>query len=129
MDEALKYTAIALAAAICALTVKKQEPAIGSALSMAAGVALAAALLGIWAVCAEFVEKLCARIPGLADAVDVLFKVVGISVVTKIGAQVCRDCGENALALKLEFIGTGLALCAALPLLGALFDFAKSCMG
>ena len=54
MDEALKYTAIALAAAICALTVKKQEPAIGSALSMAAGVALAAALLelgGVRGIC------------------------------------------------------------------------------
>ena len=69
--------------------------------------------------------KLCARIRGLRIAVDVLLRWSAYRWSLK-SVRRSAATGENALALKLEFIGTGLALCAALPLLGALFDFAKS---
>ena len=45
-----------------------------------------------------------------------LLKVVGISICTKLTAEICRDAGEKALGAKVELAGTTTALLCALPL-------------
>lgn len=45
-----------------------------------------------------------------------LFKVVGISICTRISAELCRDAGERAFGAKIELAGAAAALLCALPL-------------
>lgn len=45
-----------------------------------------------------------------------LLKVVGISVCTRITAELCRDAGERAIGVQVELAGAVAALLCALPL-------------
>ena len=51
-----------------------------------------------------------------------LYKTVGISLVVKVGGDLCRDAGESALASVVETAGSVCALLAALPLLRAVLS-------
>lgn len=51
-----------------------------------------------------------------------LIKVVGISVCTRITAELCRDAGEKAFAAKVELAGAVTALLCAIPLTQAVLE-------
>jgi stage III sporulation protein AD len=46
--------------------------------------------------------------------------------ITRIGAQLCKDAGEGSLGLKLEMLGSALAIVCALPLLSGILSIASS---
>lgn len=53
---------------------------------------------------------------------DTVLRVVGVAYLSAFGAQVCRDAGEGALAVKVELAGKVLILGMAAPLMFALVD-------
>lgn len=46
----------------------------------------------------------------------ILCKALGISYLTQMGTDICRDCGENALATSVELCGRILIVLLSLPL-------------
>jgi stage III sporulation protein AD len=119
MEDALKICAIAVAAALCAVVVKKQTPEIGIVLTLVAG----AIILGLSLGAAERVRSLMdtlADTAGLSPAVLApVIKTAGIAIVTRIAAEVCRDAKESGVASFVETAGAMLALAVSLPLLEA----------
>lgn len=57
-----------------------------------------------------------------------LFKSMGIAFLTATAADLCRDCGENAVATKLELLGKCEIVLLSLPLLKELLGIAVSLM-
>lgn len=57
-----------------------------------------------------------------------LFKSMGISFLCGTAADLCRDCGENAVAVKLELLGKCEIVLLSLPLLRELLTLAVSLM-
>ena len=55
-----------------------------------------------------------------------LLKTAGIAVVTRIGADLCRDAGESAMASAVEMAGAMGALLAVLPLMQAAWEVLRS---
>lgn len=121
-----RLSAAAVAAALCAVILRKRVPELALVLTLAAG----GLLLG------EAVTAL-ASVRGLADALarsaglslevwKPVWKTVGIGVVTRLSCAVCRDAGEGSIAAFLETAGSALALLAALPLVEAVFDTLSS---
>jgi len=53
----------------------------------------------------------------ISEYFSVIMKVLGISFIVQIGADICRDFGETSLASKIEFAGKAVILAAVLPLL------------
>lgn len=51
-----------------------------------------------------------------------LFKVVGISICTRVTAELCRDAGERAFGVKIELAGAAASLLCALPLAQKVLD-------
>ena len=49
------------------------------------------------------------------DVFDMMLKVTGIAYITDISAGICRDAGENTLALKTELCGRLMIISAAIP--------------
>ncbi len=69
-------------------------------------------IVSIWAAIEEMLSA-C----GLDMALFApLMKVVGISICTRIVAEMCRDAGERAFGVKVELAGAAAALLCALPL-------------
>ena len=117
-----EIAALAVAAALCALVVKQNAQGVALALTLAAGALILGQVLGAASAVRALLDELGER-AGLSPAVlDPVIKTVGIAILTRISAEVCRDAGEGALAAVVETAGAVLALWVALPLLRAVLD-------
>ena len=119
MGDFFRIAALAVAAAAAGLLLKKHTPELGllfgAAVSFVILLFVLTALQPVLAFWSELEE-----LSGLSSAVTApLLKCVGIAVMTKIAAELCRDAHEGAAAAALEFAGTAAALYIALPLLTA----------
>lgn len=122
MGDALKITAVAVAAAVCAVVVKKNAREVGLLLSLTAGALLLSMVLGAVESVRALMDEL-GEAAGLSPAVLApVIKTVGIAILTRIAAEVCRDAGESGIAAFVETAGAALALAVALPLLRAVLD-------
>ena len=53
----------------------------------------------------------------ISEYFSVILKVLGISFIVQIGADICRDFGEAGIASKIEFAGKAAILAVVLPVL------------
>lgn len=116
----MKIAAVAVCAAIMALTLRRMRPEAGGVLALAAGVMLLSLAL-------PTVAQIIGGLSSLAHAGGVsgsyllqLLKVAGVSLMMDFAAQTCRDAGEEGLALKTELAGRVMLLSLALPFMQTL---------
>ena len=108
---------IVLAALTLSLVLKKDAPAIAFLLVLTAGVIL---LLRVFS--AQRFSGLLSQC-GLDSALYLpVCKAVGVAVVVRITAALCRDAGQSALAAKVEIAGAVLTLSVCLPLFEQVLD-------
>ena len=69
-----------------------------------------------------YVDRLSAAGTVQREWLKQLFKAVGICYMAKLGADICRDAGETAMAGYVELTGRILIIWLALPLLGQIAD-------
>ena len=121
-----EIAALAVAAALCALVVKRDAGGVALAISLAAGALILGQILGAVSAVRAMMDELGER-AGLSPAVlDPVIKTVGIAILTRISSEVCRDAGESGIAAAVETAGAVLALWIALPLLRAVLDTVTS---
>lgn len=116
----MTWTALAgagVAAALCAVVVRQRSPELGLAVSLAACLLLLGRTLPL-------LEDVGARLDALAalgevspDLLAPVGKTVGLAIVTRLSAGLCRDAGEESVAAFVELAGSVGAVVAALPLL------------
>lgn len=117
-----RLAALAVTAALCALTLKKRVPELALVLSLAAGAILLTQAMECLSGVRGVMDRL-SQTAGLSPRVwSPVVKTVGIGVVTHLAAAVCKDAGEGGVAAFLETAGAALALFTALPLLETVFD-------
>ena len=118
----MKVAAAALAAAVCAVVVRKQAPELGMVLAVCAGAVILLYCSGALRAAVGLMDKLV-EVGGLsAQVVEPVMKTAGIAIVTRLAADFCKDAQEGGLASAVELSGTALALAAALPLMSAVLD-------
>lgn len=113
--DVFRITGIAAAAAVLALTVKSYRPELGAQIAIAGGIVILSLCLSEIAGINEALKKSLFELGLDEEALSPVFRVIGIAFVTQIGADVCRDSGESALAAKTEICGRILIASAALP--------------
>lgn len=117
MNGVLRIAAAAVAAALCAVVVKKQAPELGLVLALAAGAVILSFAAGALEQITDFLERL-ADTAGLSPAVLApVLKVTGIALVSRTAAALCRDASESGVASFVETAAAALALVVSLPLL------------
>ena len=110
----LKVTALCVAVAMICSTLRLQRPEMATALSLAAGLT-ALMLLGSELSRAGAWEDLIGALARQdADLAGTVLKGAGIAVVSEMGAQLCTDAGETALAGRVTLASrvAMLGLCA-----------------
>lgn len=118
----MQLGAIAIAGTICGLTLRKQAPELSLVL------ALVTVCILLWQSkeALEQVLELMDELAGLSglsqEILTPLVKVVGISVLTKLAGQLCRDGGMGGIASFMEVAGSLAALVAVTPLLRSVLD-------
>lgn len=113
---------VAIAGALCAVVVKPHAREIALAVSLCAGAVILLAVLQAAGEIKTLFSAL-AEAAGLAPAVlSPVLKTVGIAILTRITAALCRDAGEGGVASFVEVAGSVLALVVTAPLLQAVLD-------
>lgn len=111
--------AVAVAAALCAMVLQRQVQELALVLALAAGVLILAfsmdALRGLRAM----MDTLAGTAGISPQILSPVVKTVGIAVVTRITAELCRDAKEGGIAAFVETAGAAMALFVAMPLLEA----------
>jgi stage III sporulation protein AD len=122
----IKVAAIAVAGAVLGLVIKKNSP------DMALMLTISLALIALY-LAFDTIKGVTDFITSLADAAQispavltVVLKAVGISIVTKLSSDVCRDAGQSSVASGIELTGSFAALYIALPLFKTVMDMIKT---
>ena len=117
MPDMVKIAAIAVAAALCSVVVKKNVAELGMVLALCAGAIILSCSLGALEGVKELMDTL-ADTAGLSPAVLApVVKTVGFAVLTRVSAELCRDAKEGGIAAFVETAGAAAALFVSLPLL------------
>lgn len=119
MNGVLAVSALAVFAAVCGALIKKGNPEIALLFSIGAAVLVFLYVLPQTESLAETIGML-AEASEMSEALQVLLKALGIVLVGRIAAGICRDAGESALASGVEFAVKVAVLLTALPLLQSL---------
>ena len=122
MSEIMKVAAAAVAAAVCAVVVRRQAPELGLALTVCAGAVVLLSCSGALSAAMELMDKLVEAGGLSAQVVEPVVKTAGIAIITRLSADFCRDAKEGGLASAVELAGTALALVTVLPLMSAVVD-------
>ena len=118
----MALAAAGMAAALCGVVVRQKSPELSILLVLTACVLLLWNTLPFF----ETIRTLLEELTALGDLSPVLLrpmvKTVGLSLVTRLSASLCRDAGEGGIAAFLEVAGGAAAVAAALPLMEMVLD-------
>ena len=129
MTDILAIAAVGTVAAVCAVVVRKQVPELALLLAICAGVIILERCSGVLKATVEFMDKL-SKMGGVETAAAAsVIRVAGIAVVTRIGADFCRDAKESGLATVVETAGGLFALFAVIPLMTAVLELLSEWFG
>lgn len=117
---------IAVLGLICIVVFKQIKPEYAFLLRLALTVPVTVLLISlIQNVFSEFSEYESLT-SGYFTYLKIAVKVLGICYLSQTGSDICRDCGEAALATQIELIGRIAALTVSLPILKELLEFSVS---
>ena len=110
----LKVTALCVAVAMICSAIRVARPEMATALSLAAGLTALALVLGELAQAGQWSAALKALMQSREDLTAPVVKGAGIAIVAELGAQLCTDAGETALAGRVTLASrvAMLGLCA-----------------
>ena len=113
--------ALAVCAAIIALSLREIRPEMARLLALAASLVVMGAAVPM---AAEFVAalkdfSLISR--PMAQFLRPMLKVTGVAYIAQFAAELCRDCGENALAGRVELAGKTAVALMSFPIIKDVF--------
>ena len=113
----------ALCAVLFAALVQKTNKEYALLISLGTAAVLLLFLLERAGPVFQQVEDLAASGPLEGEAVGLMLRAVGITVVGQVVARLCKDAGESALAYTVELAARAAVLAATLPALGQLLEY------
>ena len=116
MDILVKLLAVAVTGSVLGLVIKKNSPEMALMLTVALAIFTVVLSAQIISEILTFVKSVSEAAGISATVLAVVLKTVGVAVVTKISADICRDSGQASVASGVELAGSAVAVYAALPL-------------
>ncbi len=108
---------IGLAGAVAAVILRQTKPEFALAVTLATGGALLFFIItGLGSVAEEIKEVV--ELGGIDNKYfAALIKIIGVSYITEIASELCRDAGSGAIAVKLEMVGKVFIMILSLPII------------
>ncbi len=126
--ELMSILILLITAAFLSVLLRHNQP------EAALGIGLIAGVVVLWKVLGRVVpliESVRSMLEGAALSsvyVGILFRALGVCLLTQLAADTCRDAGETALATKAEFVGKILLMVLSMPLFEEIIHLAQSLM-
>ena len=117
---------VVMIAAFLAVLLRHQKPEFAMAVGVLTGIAVLLLIISKIVPVLDTLRDMldAAGLPG--EYGQILFKALGICLLTQLAADACKDAGESALASKAELAGKLMLLMLALPLFEKIAQLAAS---
>ncbi len=112
----IAFCGLALAACSLIVVIRQYKPEYALPVSIAAAVVLLSYLLLNSEPIIGSINRLSQMLGDASQYVSILLKALGICLIAQLSSDICRDCGENSLAGRIETGGKIAVLIIALPI-------------
>ncbi len=129
MEILLQVVGLGLVLGMFLVFLRPRVPVLAMQLSLAAAAFLLFLVLDHMLPLLTLIDDLGARAGLNRFYIQTVFRVVGMAYVTELGANVCRDAGESALAAQVELAGRVFILIMAVPLILAVLEILSRVLG
>ena len=120
--EIWQVVGFALIVTVIAVVLKKISPEIAVQLTILAVVTIFLLLLDKIKIVIELLQNLADQANINSYYLVIVLKIVGIAYLAEFGAEICRDAGEGALAVKVEMAAKIAVLVLAIPVILAILE-------
>lgn len=120
--ELVKLFGIGITGAVCALLLKQHKPELAIVVSIATAVTLFLLLAGQLTYIFQVVQTFVDRLGIESQYIIAVVRIIGVSYLTQLGADLCRDAGQAAIGTKLEIAGKVIVVVLSVPILTALMN-------
>jgi len=110
-----QVVATGVLSAVLAITIKKQSPEIALIITIAASVLIFLMILPMLTQAIGVLTRVGAMLDGGMHYVSLALRVIGVAYMAELGASVCADAGETAIATKIDLGGRVIILVLAMP--------------
>ena len=113
----IKVMAIAVTGSVLVLVIKKNSPEMALLLTISLAAFALFLVTGVISGILDFVRRLAVSANVSPAVIAVVLKTVGIAIITRLSADVCRDAGQSSIASGVDIAGAVAAIYISLPLL------------
>lgn len=117
-----KVVMIGIMSVLLAIPLKKDKSEFSMLIILTACILISS--LAIWRIrdLLRYLKTLQKYLGSGSIYIKVLFKMIAVTYMAELGANLCRDAGYGAVAGQIEFFGKLMLLAVSLPVLSALFE-------
>lgn len=125
----IKIALIGVGTAILAAWVKTIRSEYAVWVLLASGVVISCSVLMKLEAIVEELRFLQAYFASHGDYIKLLIKIIGITYLAEISADLCRDAGANTLAVQVELFGKLSILVLCIPIISSLLETVEYYLG
>jgi len=128
MNEFIKILVLAILGAILSLIVKRTNPEFSLLISISAGVIVLLYVFKIFSDISSEMRILLQKFSVPNEVFEPIVKCTVISFIARTTAELCKQSGEGALALKVDLAGTLACIAVTMPLFMHVISFIADLM-
>ena len=117
MELVVKAAVICVVVSLTAALLERDTPQLGLLLILAAVAVVMTFALSFYEEVRDMADSLMEQAGLDRELFRPIVKIIAISMIARLGGDLCKDSGQGTLASLLELVGTVCALAAAQPLL------------
>ena len=117
-----KIIGIGIVACMFILILKKQNPEFGLYISIMTGIIIFFMILGDLKTIVDSLYYIGNIIDVDSKYIKIIFKVIGIAYISEYSSELCKDCEQSSIGVKIELAGKVLILIVSLPVFMVLIN-------
>ena len=121
----IRLCGVAIISVVAAVLVKRVKADFGAFVSIIAAVVIFGAAVSAVAPLTSYVSEL-AETSGFGIYAETIIKSLAVTLLAQTTGDICRDCGENAVAGKIEFAAKCAIMLLSLPVIKNILSLAEA---
>ena len=127
MNSILKLCGVAIIGLVCASVMRTFKGNVSWLISGVTGILIAGGAIAFLYPIITYIDEI-SNDTAFSVYIETILKAFGISLISQVTSDVCRDCGENTIAGRVEFAAKACIMLLSLPVVKSLLCVAFEVM-
>lgn len=127
MNTLIKVCGVAIIGLVCATVLRGTRNELSHFASAAVGIVILGVCIALFHPIISYIREMTEQTE-FSLYIETILKALGMAIISESAADICRDCGEQAIASKVELAAKASIILLALPLVKSLLALAFGVM-